>query len=310
MRAIEIYLGIIISLLRFAKCQELINATVPLGAFNATPDPRFSWGHLSYGVPVRVLNNLPMLNISLFNTSSENYFAIDYEGVEEFVRVHNSPHYDSQNLVKKDNEMYPNITVDEVISKLIAGQDRGNTKLLKKRENCNNGYWHNFTNTLKHIMQTVDLQFRANWKEYTWSLATQMLGDVPGWLSFGQATADVTLKGSTKHSCNGGETWFNYDASDGKRYTYWVGYAPWTSGPNCDTTSRKDVVDSVLAFAYKEASLEDATAFCVSMTHEGTWHADVRIKRWEEVNFCGQSSWDIPCESFNFVPNTSNHDEL
>lgn len=112
-------------------------------------------------------------------------------------------------------------------------------------------------------------------------------------------TSEAVLKGSIRHNCNGGETSFNYDASDGKRYVYWVGYAPWTKGPDCGTTSRENVVASVLAFASKEVSLEDAIAFCVSMTHEDAWQADVRIKRWEEADFYGQSSWDIPCDNFN-----------
>lgn len=156
----------------------------------------------------------------------------------------------------------------------------------------------NATEPLGYFNNTSDPRF--NWGHLAYDIPVHVINILNDWGDFVSSlqqnlTTKVTLDGYIKHNCNGGETSFNYDASDGKRYSYWVGYVPWTRGPNCDILSRKDIVEKVLRFAQKEALKEDEQALCLSMNLAYSLHAHIRMKRWDEAKFYGQSSWDIPC---------------
>jgi len=181
---------------------------------------------------------------------------------------------------------------------------------MVKRDNCNGGYWHNFADSVHRIIQTVHNLLRSNWKEYTWTLSTSFVGDLSGWISLGRSSGSSVKARSKKNMCNGGYEWLNYKDSDGKEYTYWVGYAPWTTGPNCDTEAPESIVQFVLEISFKEVNQRDRTAWCFSAQNGGTWHIDVRIARWEETNFCVLNGWGIPCAGGDFVPNLGTHDEL
>lgn len=85
--------------------------------------------------------------------------------------------------------------------------------------------------------------------------------------------SEVTRKGSWRHNCNGGETYFGHVGSDGKRYTYWVGYAPFTTGLQCETASPEEVEKWVLQFSYNDVNLHDTTSWWTLMTHGDTWRA-------------------------------------
>lgn len=117
-----------------------------------------------------------------------------------------------------------------------------------------------------------------------WNLVPIFIGETEG----------ISL--TVKHNGNGSETQFNYNNTDGTKNTYWLGYDPWTSGTNSDTTVRNEAVEWVLAFAFKEVTdRENETKFCTYMTYAGPWIAILCIQRWDVTKFYGQSSWEIPC---------------
>ncbi|CCF58460.1 hypothetical protein KAFR_0E03080 [Kazachstania africana CBS 2517] len=267
-------------------------------------------GRLSYGVPAAVLVQYGSANLSMFNGGELNRYEVDHDGVTALAELLVSQRItdDEHNVMKRDTAV-ETLRAD-ILQALDQAYGESTVNHLVKRTDCNGGYWHNFTNTLHNILQTVHLTLRSHWKEYSWTLATSFVGDLSGWVSLGLETAHGAKARSLKHNCNGGFDWINWKDSSGKTFTYWVGYAPWTSGANCDTQAPEDVLAYVLELAYKEVNNAKGAAWCFSATNEGTWHVDIRIMRWEEGNFCGLSGWDIPCESFKFVPNSSNNDEL
>ncbi|CCK71824.1 uncharacterized protein KNAG_0I00330 [Huiozyma naganishii CBS 8797] len=220
----------------------------------------------------------------------------------------NSPHYDLLGVRDEDVERLQTMTVSRVLDLLSQGcTDYDN--LGHKRDDYNNMCQHNFTNHLIKAYNRLDENLSSSIRSFTWSLATSILRDMSGYIQLGRQTAANTKSVSQPHQCTGRSGWLSYDAFDGKRYTYWVGVAPWTTGPNCDTTAREDVIASTFVYAYEKLKQVNGTSMCVSMTHGGTWHADVRIASWEEANSCGINLWFIPCEDANYV-HEPEHDEL
>ncbi|CCK71589.1 uncharacterized protein KNAG_0H01740 [Huiozyma naganishii CBS 8797] len=280
---------------------------IDIGNVSFSADPRFTSGHLTTGAPLVVYQGKTDINTTLLPYPGSDYQP-DLEGIQAFVDKMNSPHYDGLATRDYDLEGAQSVTVAQVLDLLAMGRtDRDN--LGYKRDDCNNGYWHNFTNKLFRAYNRIDEKLASNVLQFTWSLATSVLGEMSGYIQLGQQSAANTKAASQPHQCAGRSDWLNYDASDGKCYTYWVGVAPWTTGPNCDTTAREDLMASAFAFAYETLNQVKGTSMCVSMTHDGTWHADVRIARWEEAQFCGINLWSIPCDDANFVYGPG-HDEL
>lgn len=76
-----------------------------------------------------------------------------------------------------------------------------------------------------------------------------------------------------------------------------VGGAPWTTGPNCDTTA--DV--STIREAVYESLLDDRNrkivGVCQRMCNGGTWHADVRIILAAMAADCGVNIWQMGCNN-------------
>lgn len=57
---------------------------------------------------------------------------------------------------------------------------------------------------------------------------------------------------------------------DGVRYQYYV-YS-YTTGDNCDSTQRAKTITNALSDAFNELHSDKATAVCMDLDHQGTWH--------------------------------------
>jgi len=266
-------------------------------------------GILAKGVPRRLLEEYEDANVTLFRGRDRDFFELNYTGIEELAAllVDQDSEHEDDDLVRRADSVDAMVTkiVDRLASMYKVSSPP--TEIFK-RAPCHGGYWRCFTDSVRHIIHTIYNSLRSNLKEHTLTPGMSLVGDLSRWISQVKSSGSSVKARPKKNMCNGGYEWLKYKDSVGTEYTYWVGYAPWTTYANCDTDSPESIVQFVREASLKEVSQREGTAWCFSVQNGETWHIDIRIVNWEETKFCVRNGWGIPCAGGDYVPNLDTHD--
>ncbi|EDO14334.1 hypothetical protein Kpol_163p2 [Vanderwaltozyma polyspora DSM 70294] len=191
-----------------------------------------------------------------------------------------------------------NAIYEHLLNQLGATSDT--PTYMPKREaavnHCDSGYARTWIDTVYCFWENRDVVMRIISKTWTWTLDTGLLGDAPGWIRVSLGVFQQAQQSSQKTVCGSVTQWYDtYPNGGSDKVSYLIAVSAYTTGKNCDTTASEDTIRQAFAGAAQAVSNTDASSWCIHFNHRGTWNADIRVSLWDDVHFCSQNIWDIPC---------------
>ncbi|EDO16751.1 hypothetical protein Kpol_526p3 [Vanderwaltozyma polyspora DSM 70294] len=284
----------LITILTFAGA-ALVNAGL---TGNVTPSIVDS-GNLAYGVPLGFTGAINQANKTMYE--HDTGIILNVTGVEHFVYTHETQ------IVKRANGY--SIDIDSVIDEFsyylrASHLDYGNGTIIptsirldkRDRHQCDNGYWVEDAGTTYDYQNPTGMKLRSFLKQKDWTNNLNFPDHLEGGNALGYAAADHLLAISERHQCGGTYNWVDLKATDGKTVTYALASSTFTTGSKCDTARNRDQLAQEIRLGTAQAIRDVMTSWCIRVNNYGQWYGDVRFMRWENVNFCHQNAWDMPCQ--------------